>query len=205
MIDAQGYRANVAIVILNNQGKVFWGKRIGQTSWQFPQGGVNESESILAAMYRELYEEVGLRPQDVEILAVTSGWLRYNLPKHMIRRRAPICVGQKQKWFLLRLVAPESHFNLNAGLKAEFDDWRWVAYWSPVKKVVYFKQKVYQKALRYFVPFHRQVVDKYRITHPFASSRCEGDMEDHKKNAYKSSKKTRRGGFLSRLRRRFKT
>lgn len=157
VIDAQGYRANVAMVILNHEGKVFWGKRVGQTSWQFPQGGVNEGEMPLVAMYRELYEEVGLRPQDVTLLAVTPGWVRYELPKKMIRKTLPLCIGQKQKWFLLKLTAADSAFNLNCAQKAEFDGWRWVYYWYPLSKVVYFKRRAYQKALRYFVRYQQQV------------------------------------------------
>ena len=65
MIDFDGYRPNVGIVICNRKGQVLWAKRYGQNSWQFPQGGINDNESAEQAMYRELYEEVGLQPKDV--------------------------------------------------------------------------------------------------------------------------------------------
>ncbi|STU38626.1 adenosine (5')-pentaphospho-(5'')-adenosine pyrophosphohydrolase [Klebsiella pneumoniae] len=77
MIDDDGYRPNVGIVICNRQGQVMWARRYGQHSWQFPQGGINPGESAEQAMYRELFEEVGLSRKDVRILASTRNWLRY--------------------------------------------------------------------------------------------------------------------------------
>ena len=77
MIDDDGYRPNVGIVICNRQGQVMWARRFGQHSWQFPQGGINPGESAEQAMYRELFEEVGLSRKDVRILASTRNWLRY--------------------------------------------------------------------------------------------------------------------------------
>lgn len=99
-------------------------------------------------MYRELHEEVGLMPEAVKILGCTSGWLRYRLPKRFIRRsESPVCIGQKQIWFLLRLQAPEQDICLDADDDPEFNDWRWVSYWYPVSAVVDFKQDVYRQAL----------------------------------------------------------
>lgn len=141
------------MVILNREGRVFWGKRIRQNAWQFPQGGVNEGESALQAMYRELREEVGLLPQDVEILAVTDRWLKYRLPAHFVRKKEPLCIGQKQKWFLLRLIAPDAAIDLARGETPEFSTWRWVNYWRPAQEVVDFKRSVYGQALRFFFPF----------------------------------------------------
>ncbi len=152
VIDQEGFRANVAVIIVNDQNKVFWGRRVNQSSWQFPQGGLNSGETPIEGMYRELKEEVGLMPYDVEVIAATQTWLRYRLPRFLIRRNCPLCIGQKQKWFLLRLKSPDSAVNLNANNKPEFDDWRWVNYWYPVDKVVAFKRKVYQKALEHFSP-----------------------------------------------------
>ena len=100
-------------------------------------------------MYRELWEEIGLKPEDVEIIASTASWLRYKLPKRMVRRHAqPICIGQKQKWFLLRLVSSEQALRLDASHKPEFEDWKWVDYWYPIDNVVYFKKRVYRCALQ---------------------------------------------------------
>lgn len=149
MIDAEGYRANVAIVLSNSQGQLFWAKRIGMDAWQFPQGGIRRNESNQKAMYRELQEETGLLPEHVKIIGCTQDWLRYQLPKRFIRRHSsPICIGQKQIWYLLELVADESEVRLDACKKPEFDHWRWVDFWHPVQEVVDFKRKVYECALQ---------------------------------------------------------
>lgn len=159
MIDSQGFRPNVGIILTNDQGHVFWAKRKGQDAWQFPQGGISKNESPREAMYRELYEETGLQPDHVEIIGQTRRWLRYRLPKRMIRRHShPLCIGQKQRWFLLRLVADEHCLKLDATEKPEFDGWRWVDYWHPVQEVVFFKRRVYQLALNELAPllFHNE-------------------------------------------------
>ena len=82
MIDSEGYRPNVGIVICNRRGQLLWAKRIGQSAWQFPQGGINEDETIEQALFRELEEEVGLRGNDVSVLHQTTEWLRYDLPNN---------------------------------------------------------------------------------------------------------------------------
>ncbi len=149
MIDLDGYRPNVGIILSNREGQVFWAKRIGQNAWQFPQGGINKNESPEQAMYRELREEVGLLPEHVEMMASTTSWLRYRLPKHLIRRGSrPLCIGQKQRWFLLRMDCSEEHVCFDTTGSPEFDHWRWVDYWHPVDEVVFFKRKVYQLALK---------------------------------------------------------
>lgn len=151
MIDEDGFRANVGIILCNCDGKVFWGKRLGQESWQFPQGGIDQGESPLDAMYRELHEETGLQPQQVEVMGQTRGWLRYRIPHYMIRRRSrPLCIGQKQRWFLLRMLCRDGDVNLQATPKPEFDHWEWVDYWTPAQQVVFFKRKVYRRALNEF-------------------------------------------------------
>lgn len=148
-IDAEGYRANVAIAICNKQGQLFWGKRFGMDAWQFPQGGIKPHESTEAAMYRELYEETGLLPKHVEVLGSTQSWLRYELPKRYIRKNSsPLCIGQKQIWYLLRLVGCENDFNLSSCKRPEFDGWRWIDFWQPVEEVVAFKRSVYERALK---------------------------------------------------------
>ena len=153
MIDAQGYRANVGIILSNREGRLFWGKRTGMNAWQFPQGGIERNESIEKAMYRELHEETGLESHHVEIIGTTGNWLRYKLPKRYVRYNCtPVCIGQKQKWYLLKLVVDESKVNLTRSYKPEFDNWRWIDFWKPVKEVVRFKRQVYRRALGYFEP-----------------------------------------------------
>ena len=81
MLDRDGYRPNVGIILVNQKNEVFWGKRVREHSWQFPQGGMNSDETPEEAMYRELAEETGLVAEHVQILAATPGWLRYRLPR----------------------------------------------------------------------------------------------------------------------------
>ena len=149
MIDSDGYRANVGIIISNQNGQVLWAQRMGQDAWQFPQGGIKQAETAEQAMYRELWEEVGLKSEDVRIIASTTSWLRYKLPKRMVRRyEQPVCIGQKQMWFLLTLASAESKLNLDVSEVPEFQGWKWVDYWYPVENVVYFKKRVYRCALQ---------------------------------------------------------
>ena len=151
MIDDDGYRPNVGIVICNRQGQVMWARRYGQHSWQFPQGGINPGESPEQAMYRELFEEVGLSRKDVRILASTRNWLRYKLPKRLVRwDTKPVCIGQKQKWFLLQLIGNDADINMQTSSTPEFDGWRWVSYWYPVRQVVSFKRDVYRRVMKEF-------------------------------------------------------
>ena len=160
MIDSEGFRANVGIMVANTQGEVLWAKRIGQDAWQFPQGGIQEGETPKQALYRELEEEVGLKKEDVEIISCTRGWLRYRLPQRLLRKdNKPLCIGQKQKWFLLQMLADDSEVSFNNnGDKPEFDHWRWVSYWYPLGQVVPFKREVYRRALKELAPKHCRLV-----------------------------------------------
>jgi putative (di)nucleoside polyphosphate hydrolase len=147
-IDSDGFRANVGIVLMRDDRRVFLGGRTGGRGWQFPQGGVLRHESPEEALYRELKEEIGLDRADVALVAATRTWLRYRLPKQYVRRNSdPPCIGQKQKWFLLRLVASEELVHFDATEQPEFEAWRWVDYWTPVREVIYFKRAVYVRAL----------------------------------------------------------
>ena len=149
MIDSKGYRPNVGIILSNPDGKVFWARRCGQDAWQFPQGGIQQDETPVEAMYRELYEEIGLESQHVEVAGQTSDWLRYQIPENLLRHRSkPLCIGQKQIWFSLKLIGEESAFNLSRSDTPEFDQWRWVDYWTPVDEIISFKRKVYKQALK---------------------------------------------------------
>ena len=151
MIDKAGYRFGVGIILQNGSRQVFLAKRIGMSAWQFPQGGMQEGETPLQTMYRELKEEVGLNPDDVAVKAVTRRWLRYRLPSRLVRHYAkPLCIGQKQKWFLLRLTNEDARIDLEGNGHPEFDAWSWVPYWYPLRQVVTFKRRVYVMALKEF-------------------------------------------------------
>ncbi len=151
MIDKDGFRYGVGIILVNSNRQVFLAKRIGKPAWQFPQGGMQAEETPEQAMYRELKEEVGLNADDVKVLGVTRRWLKYRLPKRLVRHYSqPLCVGQRQKWFLLLLANKEAQFNLAATDSPEFDSWAWVSYWYPLSQVVTFKRRVYQLAMKEF-------------------------------------------------------
>ena len=170
MNDQDGYRYNVGIVIFNQKGRLFWAKRVHQRAWQFPQGGISDGEMPLIALYRELYEETGLRPWHVKVISATQGWLKYQLPERYQDRDGIKCVGQKQKWFLLKLTTPESTINLTCTDDPEFDDWQWVEYWLPLDQVISFKRYVYRNALERFFPLVQDAIAAKKNTLTDASS-----------------------------------
>ncbi|MCL2022238.1 MAG: RNA pyrophosphohydrolase [Betaproteobacteria bacterium] len=160
MLDREGFRPNVGIVLCNAKNEVFWGKRIREHSWQFPQGGIKRGETPEEAMFRELHEEIGLKSEHVAILGRTKGWLRYEVPTQWIRREwRGSYRGQKQIWFLLRLVGRDHDISLRASSHPEFDAWCWHNYWVPMDSVIEFKRNVYLDALNelaHFVGFARR-------------------------------------------------
>lgn len=159
-LDRDGYRKNVGIIICNSRHQVLWARRARHDGWQFPQGGIEPRESALDAAFRELYEEVGLGSMDVKLLGSTDSWLRYDVPyapKSRYYRRAKQFRGQKQRWFLFRLIAKETRVNLDTSNQPEFDHWQWVDYWSPLDEIVEFKRQVYKKALTELEPLLRRI------------------------------------------------
>ena len=159
MVDGDGFRPNVCMVIANAQAQVLFARRVGgDDAWQFPQGGIDADETPETALYRELEEEVGLSRHCVEVVARTSGWLHYRLPPQVRRRNShPSFVGQKQKWFLLRMLADDGQVRVDGGAKPEFDHWRWVSYWYPLHKVIAFKREAYRRALEELAPALRRI------------------------------------------------
>ena len=194
MIDFDGYRPNVGIVICNRKGQVLWAKRCGQNSWQFPQGGINDNESAEQAMYRELHEEVGLQPKDVRLLYVSKHWLRYKLPKRLLRYDSkPMCIGQKQRWFLLQLVSDEKNINMQTTKSPEFDGLRWVSFCYPVRQVVSFKRDVYRKVMKEFASI--LFTDNPLI---FSASREANSQHYSANKKYSQTKYTKRHFYKSR-------
>lgn len=153
MIDSNGFRLNVGIILANHADRLLWAKRLGRDAWQFPQGGMQPQETPEQTLFRELREEIGLSEKDVTILGRTRRWLRYRLPTRMIRKTEPICIGQKQLWFLLRLEGEDSLIHFDMTQKPEFDSWQWVSYWYPLRHVVLFKREVYRRALKELSPY----------------------------------------------------
>src|SRR5690606_8611197 len=171
-IDPAGCRPNVGIVLMQQDGRVFWASRVRRDGWQFPQGGMNSDETPLEAMYRELREETGLLAEHVEVLGATPGWLRYRLPPRAVRRNDRlVCIRQKQVWFLLQMKGQESDLRLDLTDKPEFDQWRWVDFWYPVEHVVVFKRGVYARALGHLAPYARTVAGAQAVPPPRPDSR----------------------------------
>ncbi|MBE20504.1 MAG: RNA pyrophosphohydrolase [Gammaproteobacteria bacterium] len=148
MIEKDIYRPCVAIIIVNKAGQVLWCRRKNQNGWQFPQGGIDGNESPLEAVMRETYEEVGLGKEDIKIIKETDEWYKYDVPKDTRKYfRKQTYKGQKQKWFLAKLISSEKRINLSANRPIEFDKWTWVNYWYPLKACISFKREAYRKAL----------------------------------------------------------
>jgi len=163
MIDTDGYRMNVGIILVNNKRQVLWAKRVGQEAWQFPQGGIKAHETSKCALFRELYEELGLRCQQVQVLGATNGWLRYRLPHNLIRYyQHPLCIGQKQVWYLLHLLDNENSIRFDRCDNPEFDSWLWVDYWQPLNEVIAFKKQVYKNALTELQPLVKSCKNRKR-------------------------------------------
>jgi len=157
MLDKDGYRPNVGIILCNTENKVLWARRSGRDGWQFPQGGIQRKESPEQAMFRELKEEVGLDQCHVQIIGRTREWLHYDLPDTVRGRKSRSAFrGQKQIWFLLRFLGAERDVELNCGDKPEFDAWQWTEYWSAADNIIEFKREVYRRALGELEPLLRK-------------------------------------------------
>ena len=140
----EGYRKNVAVIVRDpSNGKLLFCRRCESDNWQFPQGGIDNGEDVMEAMYRELYEEVGLDKDDINIVAISKEWITYDIPTS-IRIKFK---GQIQKWYFVDLVSPKEKIDLNQDPKPEFDKYEWVTYWYPLGKIIDFKKEAYRKVL----------------------------------------------------------
>ena len=138
-------RTGVGIVVLNNQNKVFVGKRKDNPvdKWQMPQGGVDDGEDYLSAMKRELFEETGIK--NFEIIKEIEGMTEYELPNNLLGKIwKGKYRGQKQKWFVVRFLGNDNEINLNTS-KPEFIEWKWVNLDDLPSIIVDFKKKIYEK------------------------------------------------------------
>ena len=140
-------RLGVGAIVLNNENKVFVGKRKDNPidKWQMPQGGVDEGEELIEAMKRELKEETGIK--NIRILKEINGWSEYELPANLLGKiwRGKYR-GQKQKWFIVRFIGKDDEINLNTG-RPEFIEWQWIDVERLTGVIVDFKKKVYQELL----------------------------------------------------------
>jgi len=145
MLDREGFRPNVGIILLNANNEVWWGKRVREHSWQFPQGGIDAGENAKEALFRELEEEIGTR--DVEIIAEYPQWLEYDFPQKIAQKMYPFD-GQSQKYFLVRL-GQDAKINL-ATKEPEFCEFKFVSLNEVFDYITYFKRPVYKQVLDYF-------------------------------------------------------
>ncbi len=146
-------RNGVGVIVLNNENKVFVGKRKDNPvdKWQMPQGGVDTGESYLLAMKRELYEETSIK--SIKILKEIDGFFEYELPNNLVgiiwkgKYR-----GQKQKWFITKFIGSEKEINLHTN-NPEFIDWKWIKMDELPEVIVDFKKKMYIELLRIIKDF----------------------------------------------------
>jgi putative (di)nucleoside polyphosphate hydrolase len=161
-----GYRPCVGIMVVNRDGLIWVGRRSGVTSepegtgswWQMPQGGIDTNEEPAAAARRELAEETGIR--SIEVLAEAPGWLRYDLPPHLIGKAwGGKYRGQEQKWFAFRFLGHDREIDITpaSGHNVEFVEWRWVPLAELPDLIIPFKRNVYRQVVATFAP-HAQPI-----------------------------------------------
>jgi putative (di)nucleoside polyphosphate hydrolase len=161
--DTLPYRPCVGLMLVNRSGKVFVGQRIDRHQnsgtpgdfWQMPQGGVDEGEDLRRAGLRELWEETGIAPDKVTIVAETDQELCYELPANLRGKVLKGYRGQRQHWLLLRFDGDDGDVRLDAHQSAEFEAWKWVDPETLPDLIVPFKKQVYRAVLERFLPFLR--------------------------------------------------
>lgn len=150
MTESLGYRPCVGMMVFNRSSQIFVAKRLDNPSdaWQMPQGGIDEGEAPREAAFRELSEEIGTA--NVEVVAETDDWLRYDLPKELMGKLwKGRFRGQEQKWFLMRFSGQDSEIDLNTH-KPEFSNWKWADVSAVPSLIVPFKRDLYRELVRRF-------------------------------------------------------
>ncbi|MDG1203049.1 MAG: RNA pyrophosphohydrolase [SAR86 cluster bacterium] len=159
MTRESGYRLNVGLIVVNHKGKLLLCKRKDSENWQFPQGGIDLGEKPEQAALRELYEEVGIDRSDVQEITSSEGWYKYDLPEASIQKYffKNKFKGQKQKWFMFKLLNDVS-IDFTNDANPEFDDYKWASYWYPLHTIVDFKKDVYRSVLKEFCMPYIEVI-----------------------------------------------
>jgi putative (di)nucleoside polyphosphate hydrolase len=154
----KSYRKNVGLIVLDQNNQLLICRRKGKKTWQFPLGGIDADESPIQAAYRELYEEVGIKKNQVKVIQKSKYWYRYDLPGKYKPwpKSLKNFKGQTQKWFMLKANA-ELEINLLNEVPQEFVEYKWSAYWHALASVVPFKQDVYRNVLSEFLPAYIQL------------------------------------------------
>ena len=153
------YRQSIGFMMIDSRKRVFLGKRCWPKDspyrFQMPQGGIEEGETPEQALWREMYEEIGLSQKTVQIIAESKEWLTYELPKRM---RTTID-GNRQKWFLLYFSGKAEDFVFNNQRHPEFCGVRWVQPKKVPYLVIPFKRRVYRQVLNEFKP----LIDAFEV------------------------------------------
>ena len=157
---SKSLRKNVGLIILNHTNELLLCKRKGTNAWQFPQGGIDKKETIKQAAMRELFEEVGIRGSDIDILAVSNHWYEYMVPAKYKKKTLPLkgFRGQSQKWFLVKFKKKAyPNISFENDHCEEFDAFQWVNYWYPLVKIISFKKEVYKNVMFEFLPIYNSL------------------------------------------------
>jgi putative (di)nucleoside polyphosphate hydrolase len=134
----------VGVLILDDDGRALAFERYGfPRAFQLPQGGMEDGEEPIEAMWRELYEETGLAQAHVVVLGEVPEWLGYELPP--TARSKKTGRGQVHRWFMLRARTRDLPIDLGVGGHAEFRSWRWVDLDELAEQVAPFRQPVYRR------------------------------------------------------------
>lgn len=151
------FRENVAVIVCNKDGKVLVCARADQkeNAWQFPQGGIDQGESVVGAAKRELCEETGI--SDVSLIAEMPDAVKYRFPEkvfHNFKKKGSDYVGQNQHYVLFLLNNDDTNIDFETyPEEIEFRAFEWIEPEEAPKRIVYFKKEAYENAIAFFRPY----------------------------------------------------